>query len=123
MAHTKAEFDHVKKLMSDGLGDYRIAALHRYLADNDLPWRRRERPPGRTSHHFSWRVLDAYAYCYLLGCYLGDGTLAHPSRNGWEIRDSCDQRYADIIDEIEAAAILTSRMRDPRVMHRLPAAQ
>jgi hypothetical protein len=43
----------------------------------------------------------------LLGCYLGDGSVAHPSRNGWELRLSCDQRYADIMDEIRAAAILT----------------
>jgi hypothetical protein len=62
---------------------------------------------GRRSHHVTWRVPDAYAYCYLLGCYLGDGNVAHPSRCGWELRLACDKRYVDIIDEIRAAAILT----------------
>ena len=50
---------------------------------------------------------DVCASCYLLGCYLGDGNVAHPSPNGWELRLACDQRYVDIMDEIRAAAALT----------------
>jgi hypothetical protein len=107
MARTKAEFDHVKQLVAEGLSDHRIARLTGIPQPTVRRWRHREHPPGRRSHHFSWRVVDEYAYCYLLGCYLGDGTVAHPSRNGWELRLSCDQRYVDIIDEIRAAAILT----------------
>lgn len=107
MARTKAEYDHVKKLMREGLGDRKIAALTGIPHPTVRRWRHREQPPGRRSHHFNWRVPDAYAYSYLLGCYLGDGTVARPSRNGWELRLSCDQRYGDIIDEIRAAATLT----------------
>ncbi|HYB30423.1 MAG TPA: hypothetical protein VEF89_27720 [Solirubrobacteraceae bacterium] len=107
MARTKAEFDHVKELIREGLSDSRIALLTGIPQPTVRGWRHREQPPGRPSHHFSWRVLDEYAYCHLLGCYLGDGTVAHPSRNGWELRLYCDQRYADITDEIRAAAILT----------------
>jgi hypothetical protein len=67
----------------------------------------RIRPIEARTYVLRWRVRDEYAYCYLLGCYLGDGTVLHPSRNGWELRLFCDQRYAGIMDEIGAAAILT----------------
>jgi hypothetical protein len=103
----KSRFDHVKELMREDLSDRRIAVLTGIPQPTVSRWRRRGHAPGRRSHHFSWRVPDAYAYCYLLGCYLGDGTVAHPSRNGWGLRLACDQRYADIIEEIRAAAILT----------------
>lgn len=107
MTRTKAEFDHVKQLMSEGLSDRRIAMLTGIPHPTVRRWRHRDHPPGRRSHHFAWRVRDNYAYSYLLGCYLGDGTVAHASRNGWELRLSCDQRYVDILDEIRAAAALT----------------
>ena len=107
MARTKAEFDRVKELMSQGLRDRPIATLTGVPHPTVRRWRHREQPPGRRSHQFSWRVPDVYAYCYLLGCYLGDGNVAHPSRNGWELRLACDQRYVDIMDEIRAAAALT----------------
>jgi hypothetical protein len=107
MPRTKAEFDHVKELMREGLSDRRIAVLTNIPHPTVRRWRHREQAPGRRSHHFSWRVPDAYAYCYLLGCYLGDGNIAHPSRNDWELRLACDQRYVDVLDEIRAAATLT----------------
>ena len=106
MARTKAEFDHVKELMRKGRSDPEIATLTGTPRPTVRGWRRREQPPGRPSHHFAWRIRDEYAYCYLLGCYLGDGTVAHPSPNGGELRVYCDQRYADIMDEIRASAIL-----------------
>jgi hypothetical protein len=107
MTRTKAEFDDVKQLMREGLSDRRIARLTGIPHPTVRTWRHREQPPGGRSHRSSWRVPDAYAYCYLLGCYLGDGNVAHPSRNGWELRLACDQRYVDIMDEIRAAAVLT----------------
>lgn len=107
MTRTKAEFDDVKQLIAEGLSDHKIARLTGISQSTVRCWRYREGPPGPRSHHFSWRFLDEYAYCYLLGCYLGDGTVARQSRNGWELRLACDQRYVDIMDEIRAAAILT----------------
>ncbi len=104
---TKAEFDDVKQRMSEGLSDRRNATLTGIPQPTVRRWRHCDRPPGRRSHHFSWRVRDEYAYCYLLGCYLGDGTVAQGSRNGWELRLACDQRYVDVMDEIRAAAVLT----------------
>jgi hypothetical protein len=107
MARTRAEFEHVKRLIGDGLSDRQIATLTGISQPIVRRWRHLEHPPGRRSHHFDWRVPDAYAYCYLLGCYLGDGTVAQWSRNGWELHLYCDQRYAEVMDEIRAAAILT----------------
>jgi hypothetical protein len=107
MARTKAEFDDVKQLIGQGLSDYTIATMTGVPRPTVRRWRHREHPPGRLSHHLSWRVPDEFAYCYLFGCYLGDGTIAQPSRNGWELRLYCDQRYTDIMDEIRAAAALT----------------
>jgi Homeodomain-like domain len=107
MARTLAEFDRVKELMLDGLSDGRIAKLTGIPRPTIRRWRRRQQPPGRASHQFDWRILDAYSYCYLLGCYLGDGMVSHQSPNGWELRLYCDQRYADIMDEIRAATILS----------------
>jgi hypothetical protein len=107
MARTRAEFEHVKRLIGDGLSDRQIATLTGISQPIVRRGRHLEHPPGRRSHHFDWRVPDAYAYCYLLGCYLGDGTVAQWSRNGWELRLYCDQRYAEVMDEIRAAAILT----------------
>jgi transcriptional regulator with XRE-family HTH domain len=107
VVRTKTEFDYVKQLVAEGLSDHQIAKLTGISQPTVTRWRKREHPPGRPSHHFSWRIRDEYAYCYLLGCYLGDGTVARPSPNSWELRLACDRRYVDIMDEIEAAAILT----------------
>ena len=93
--------------MRDGLGDRRIASLTDIPQPTVRGWRHLEHPPGRRSHHLTWRVSDEFAHSYLLGCYLGDGTVAHPSPNGWELRLACDRRYVDVMDEIRAAAVLT----------------
>jgi hypothetical protein len=44
-------------------------------------------------------------YVYLLGIYLGDGTLAFARRNVWRLRVFQDQRYQSIVSEIESAMI------------------
>jgi len=56
MARTKAEFERVKELMSEGLSDRPIAALTGVRQPTVRRWRHREQPPGRRSHQFSWRV-------------------------------------------------------------------
>jgi hypothetical protein len=55
------------------------------------------------------RFLDE-RYVYLLGIYLGDGTIAAAPRNVWRLRLFQDERYPDIVNEIgRAAAALTDR--------------
>ena len=48
-------------------------------------------------------MIDPDVYCYVLGCYLGDGHVTQRSANGWELRVACDQRYPGIIAEIGRA--------------------
>lgn len=107
MARTPEEFTRVKELMRYGFSDYAIANLTGIPRPTVRHWRQRELPPGTRSWHVSWQVPDRFAYAYLLGCYLGDGTITHRSRNAWEIRLACDQQYPDIMDEIRAATTLT----------------
>jgi Homeodomain-like domain-containing protein len=84
MARTTEEFGRVKQLMRDGFSDYAIARLTGIPRPTVRHWRQRELPPGRRSWHVRWQAPDRFAYAYLLGCYLGDGTITHRSRNGWE---------------------------------------
>jgi hypothetical protein len=107
MARTRDEFLRVRQLADDRLSDYGIAKVTGIPRSTVRVWRRRELPPRTYSWPPSWHVPDSFAYSYLLGCYLGDGTVTHRSRNGWELRVSCDQRYPDVMDEIRAALALT----------------
>ena len=50
------------------------------------------------------------SYVYLLGIYLGDGTLSLAPRSVWRLRIFQDQRYPGIVEEIDAAiASMTHR--------------
>ena len=62
--------------------------------------------------------FDPRSYCYLLGIYLGDGYLAHPSPRSTVLEISLDPKYPGIVDECSAAvwrvagvAARTSRQR------------
>ena len=66
-------------------------------------WRHRDTPPlpalvGRRERE--WSILDPVAYCYLLGAFLGDGTVSQVSRRCWALRIVNDQRYPDVTHEI-----------------------
>jgi hypothetical protein len=47
--------------------------------------------------------FDPKAYAYLLGIYLGDGTLTRFPRDVYDLRVSCDLKYPDIVNEIATA--------------------
>lgn len=51
-------------------------------------------------------------YCYLLGCYLGDGHVTHRPPNTWVLRIACDRQYPGIITEIRHAMELVFPGRD-----------
>jgi hypothetical protein len=55
--------------------------------------------------------VDPGAYAYLLGAYLGDGTLTPFPRGVYNLRVSCDLKYPDIVNEI-ATAIAIARGSD-----------
>jgi hypothetical protein len=48
-------------------------------------------------------VLPLPAYTYLLGLYLGDGTLTACPRNVYKLRIACAGRYPDLLGQGEAA--------------------
>lgn len=107
MARTDAEFDQVKQLMAQGLSDYAIAVQTGIPRPTVRGWRHRQDPPAHIIRSAAWQVCDGASYCYLLGCYLGDGHVTRRSINGWELRIACDQRYPGIMDEIKSAMIRT----------------
>ena len=100
MWRKEAEFAEVRRLMSDGLSDYRIAELTGISRSTAQRWRGLERPPAmarRAAKAVDWAVPDPQRYCYLLGGYLGDGHVIHRPPNGWTLRVACDRRYPGII--------------------------
>ena len=105
------DFIRVKVLAEQGLSDYRISEITGVARSTVLRWRHRSDPPGRgrtaAAVSSDWHVPDTPAYCYLLGCYLGDGNVTHKPPNGWTLRIACDRRYAGMMDEIIAAMTAT----------------
>jgi hypothetical protein len=64
-------------------------------------WRGSCRKCGHPDHDFE--ALPGSAYAYLLGIYLGDGTISRHRRNVYRLRIFLDARYPGIIDEASAA--------------------
>jgi len=61
--------------------------------------------------------LDEAAYVYLLGAYLGDGTISKQPKGVWRLRIFQDARYVDLIEEcvIEMQLLLPNNvLRSPR---------
>ena len=113
MARTKAEFEQVKRLVAERLSDSAIAMRTGIPRPTVVGWRHRQNPPVQAPRADNWVVCDGASYCYVLGCYLGDGHVTRRSANGWELRLACAQQYPGIIDEIRAALIRTFPGRLP----------
>jgi hypothetical protein len=60
-------------------------------------------PPERPEPRLDIAGLPAAEYSYLLGVYLGDGTLSSTRRAGYRLRITMDSRYPEIIAECVAA--------------------
>jgi Homeodomain-like domain len=104
MTQAEDNFLWVKELVAAGLSDYRIASLTGIHRSTVLRWRHRDRPPRSVDPALRhWRVTDAAQYCYLLGCYLGDGHVTFRPPATWVLRISCDRQYGGLIDEIRRA--------------------
>lgn len=50
--------------------------------------------------------LDAEAYAYLLGAYLGDGWIWNGPRGVYQLRITCDLKYPGIINEIASHIVI-----------------
>ena len=116
MSHDIATYYAVVALLETGLSDYKIAAQTGVNQATVRNWRRAPRPPQtieRAELAATWSVEDGPSYCYLLGAYLGDGTVQ--AGKGTSLRIVNDRRYPGVSSEILEAMASTFRGRSPRV--------
>jgi hypothetical protein len=113
------EVDRVRELARGGLNHCQIARATGIPRGTVRDWLNgRVRHPrvggcprcGHREHDFS--ELPPAAYAYLLGIYLGDGTISRAHRGVWVLRIFQDTRYPGIIGEIvRATAAIMPRNR------------
>ena len=89
------------------MNDREIADLSGVSQNTVGRWRRSGQPPS-----ICWKPAHTQSYGYLLGLYLGDGCLS-VSQGRVVLRVSLDLRYRRVIEDCQAAMILT--MPDRRV--------
>jgi hypothetical protein len=116
MGYDIARYEAVMALLGTGLSDYRIAVQTGVNRATVRNWRLAPRPPltvQRAELAAGWSVRDAASYCYLLGAYLGDGTVH--ARKGMSLNIVNDRRYPGVSSEILGAMAKTFPGRTPRV--------
>jgi hypothetical protein len=116
MAYDIANYKAVMSLVGTGLSDYRIAEQTGVKRGTVRKWRLASNPPltiARQELARTWSVSDGAAYAYLLGAYLGDGTVC-VQRSIW-LQIVNDRRYPGISGEILAAMAKTFPGRTPRM--------
>ena len=96
------------ELRADGLGYRRIARVTGIPVATVRTWIVTNRPVragcsgcGHPPHRFD--LLPPGEYAYLLGIYLGDGTILRMRKGVWSLRIFQDVRYPGIIEEIATA--------------------
>lgn len=93
-----------------GISDLEIARRTGVPQTTVSRWHRADEPPAvvrRAERVSSWSVVDPAAYCYLLGAYLGDGTVCAQAPYYWSLQIVNDRRYPGISAEILAAMRVT----------------
>lgn len=140
----QAEYDEAIRLVGAGFNDSEISRRLNIPRGTIRDWRHAaEKNPGyRTVHATGHRpnlvvtstnpggrcdgtceapvfaLRDRNAYFYLLGQYLGDGTISEMSRGVYRLRVTCDQRYRGIISEVDRAARRVSGRRSTSIVQR-----
>jgi hypothetical protein len=125
MTRPVADIEQVAELISAGVSQAEAARRTGIPRPTVQDWmrvgldeaikRRRERTAacGPLGGDCEWvsRVRHA-AYAYLLGMYLGDGSIASHPRGVWKLRIILDTKYPEIIQECERAipAVLGNRV-------------
>jgi hypothetical protein len=109
-----AEYLLVKRLLSQGLGLHEVARRTAIPYDTVRNWSRRSAPPGPTNGTPGmpapppdWRPPDGPAYCYLLGLYLGDGSINVPEGASPRLILTLDAGYPTIVADASAAVSAT----------------
>jgi hypothetical protein len=121
MSQDAATYREVMDLVVRGnLSDYEIARVTSVPRPTVQRWRARANLPAAVvprsiksqERRESWTVSDAPAYCYLLGAYLGDGTVC-VERGAW-LQIVNDRRYPAVSQEIKNAMRATFPDAEPR---------
>lgn len=115
MAYGIESYRAVRELLGTGISDHEIASRTGVSRATVRNWRIADSPPQpvlRSESARRWRVEHAAPYCYLLGAYLGDGTVW--SQKGLWLQIVNDRRYLGISEEIIAAMAVTFPGRPPR---------
>ena len=110
MAYDADNYLAVMSLVGTGISDGTIAAKTGVAAGTVRRWRLATRPPSlvrRRQVADAWSVPVDPVYCYLLGAYLGDGTVTLYRRSSWCLRIFNDRRYKSISQEILTAMATT----------------
>jgi hypothetical protein len=102
------DVERVRALAVSGLSSSQISRLTGISRPTVLRWLQTDRQPfrgcptcGKPPHDFS--TLPASAYAYLLGIYLGDGTITRFPKGVWALQVFQDSRYPGVIREIGTA--------------------
>ncbi len=103
------------RLIGLGVNDSAVARATGVGRATIRRWKRAAKPPAgvlRQQLAESWEVFDPKSYCYLLGAYLGDGTVC-VQRGVW-LQIVNDRRYPRISREIMSAMEATFPGRHAR---------
>lgn len=109
---SRTEYERVRRLLADGLNDSEVSRATRIPRSTAREWRIKPyRPPSRSPgpcdgtacHTIDHARAFGDVYAYLLGLYLGDGTISEVHRGVERLRLFLDLRYPDIIDGAAAA--------------------
>jgi hypothetical protein len=105
MTHSSVEVDRALALAADGLNASEIARATGINRSSIREWlglspTRVPHPPWIACPRCNPRAeLDNAAYAYLLGAYLGDGTITRQAKGVWRLRIFQTARYPDLIEE------------------------
>ncbi|MFZ0042902.1 MAG: hypothetical protein WAK93_16450 [Solirubrobacteraceae bacterium] len=109
MPFSRLIYEEVRSLFNTGLSDRAIARQTGVPPGTVSRWHRADTVPStvlRSTLDEQWLIADPRRYCYLLGAYLGDGTVCHQPPGFWELRIINDRRYravsAEILDAMRA---------------------
>lgn len=98
----KESRDLVRSLLGLGLSDREVAERSGVGRATVQRWRRRGIPRPREPLPDDWRPPDSSLYSYLLGIFLGDGTLTRHHRT-WGLHIFLDVKHPDILEEVTEA--------------------
>lgn len=112
---SREEYERVKALVAEGLNDSEVAMATGISRTTVREWRNQGHPSGRrltaggpcdgscgSAEHAS---AFGAVYAYLLGQYLGDGTLSQYPRHVYRLRIACTAAYPRIIEEVSGATM------------------